>query len=326
MSTPLQANFSAGAGTAQRWRVVFMGTPRFVVPALDSLAANPGIRVVAACTPPDRRRGRGRALEPSPVKQRAQELDIPALQPAALRNADAVGQLASYAPDLIVVAAYGRLLPPDVLALPRFGCLNLHPSLLPRHRGPAPVAGALLAGDETTGVTVMMLDAGMDTGPIIARRERPITPQDDAATLTDALFQDGAALLGEIIPQWTAGAIAAVPQDDGQATYTGKIERADGRADWNLPATTLARQQRAYAPWPGLHTRWDGKEVKLLAVDAIPGGGIAPGRVASSGDAPIVIGTGDGLLAVRRLQPEGRRPADAADFLRGYPQFREAML
>ena len=231
----------------QPLRLVFMGTPHSAVPTLDALAANPMVVVVAAYTPPDRRQGRGRTFAPSPVKQRAEELGLPVEQPATFRNSDAVGRLADYAPDIIVVAAYGRLLPTEVLNLPRFGCLNLHPSLLPRHRGPSPVAGAILAGDDATGVTVMLLDEGMDTGPIIAQRARPVGLEDDAETLTAELFRDGAALLDEVMPDWIAGAVAAVPQDDEQATYTSKLERADGIADWTRPGGV------SLPPATGLH-------------------------------------------------------------------------
>ena len=336
MSTRFPANFAAiypnftPNPDAAPLRALFMGTPQFAAPALDALHDNPAVAVVAVCTPPDRRRGRGQTLEPTPVKQRALELGLPVMQPPTLRNPDAVAELASYRPDIIVVAAYGQLLLPEILNLPPLGCLNLHPSLLPRQRGPSPVAGAILAGDAVTGVSIMRLDEGMDTGPVIARQERPIRPDDDAATLTAALFRDGAALLNAIIPQWAAGAIPAIPQDAAQATYTAKIARADGQADWTLPAIQLARMQRAYTPWPGLHTRWNGKELKLLAVDAIPGGGVPPGIVTAHNDGgiaiPIAIGTGDGLLAAHRLQLEGRRPADAADLLRGYPGLAGAVL
>ena len=328
LSTHLRDDFRncrIGGQNPPPWRTVFMGTPACAIPVLDALAANPETAPVAVSTPPDRRRGRGRKPEPPPVKRRALELGIPVAQPASLSDPGAVAQLASYQPDIIVVAAYGRLLPPNVLALPRFGCLNLHPSLLPRHRGPAPVAGTILAGDAVTGISVMLLDEGMDTGPIIAQRPRAIAPDDDAATLTDALFRDGAALLHEIIPQWAAGAITAAPQDDARATYTAKIERADGQADWTLPAPQLARMQRAYTPWPGLYTQWDGKELKLLRVAAIAGAA-PPGLVVSGADGGIAIAAGAGLLAVHQLQLESRRPADAADFRRGYPQFTGAML
>ena len=326
MSTHYPTDSPASLQLENPWRVVFMGTPQFTVPALDALCSIPAVAVVAAYTPPDRRQGRGQTLAPSPVKQRAQQLGIPVEQPATLRNPTAVERLSAYAPDLVVVAAYGRILPTAVLNLPRFGCLNLHPSLLPRHRGPSPVAGAILAGDDATGVTVMLLDEGMDTGPIVAQRLRSIGPEDDAETLTGQLFRDGAALLNEIIPDWIAGALAAVPQDHEQATYTSKLERADGVADWTRPAELLCRQQRAYAPWPGLHTKWGGKEVKLLDVVPEPDGYAAPGVVTATADEPVAVGSGRGLLAVRRLQLAGRRPAGAADFVHGYPHFIGAKL
>ena len=318
------ANSAGIAGTPSRCQVVFMGTPDFVVPVLDGLAANPALNVVAAYVPPDRPRGRGRSLEAAPVKQRALELGIPVAQPATLRNSNVVAELAAFEPDVIVVAAYGRILPPDVLGLPRFGCLNLHPSLLPRHRGPSPVVSAILAGDETTGVTLMLLDEGMDTGPIIAQCQRPVSWHDDANSLTATLFADGVDLLNECLPGWLAGAIHASPQDDALATWTAKIERADGAVDWTLPAATLARRLRAYTPWPGLHTRWNGIEVKILAAEATGGDGgdgVDAGVVVDTGSPKIAIGTGDGLLVVGRLQLEGRRAADAAEFLRGYPSF-----
>ncbi len=326
MSSHPQHEYEARSVESMPWRVVFMGTPAFVVPTLDALWADPSVEVVAAYTPPDRRRGRGQVFEATPVKQRALELDIPVEQPATLRNSDAVGRLASYTPDVIVVAAYGRLLPADALAIPPFGCLNLHPSLLPRHRGPSPVTGAILAGDDVTGITIMLLDEGMDTGPIVALRQRRVGPESDAAQLTETLFIDGAALLAETLPKWMDGSVSAVEQDSNLATYTSKLERADGFADWALSAGELARRLRAYTPWPGLHTQWDGKEVKLLEVEPVPGAGEVGTVTTSTGGAPIVVGTGEGLLVVRRLQLEGRRVADAEDFVRGYPQFIGARL
>ena len=307
-------------------RAVFMGTPHFAIPALDTLASNPAVNLVAAYTPPDRRQGRGRTMEPSPVKARARELEIPVYQPSTLRNPDATGELSALNPEIIVVVAYGRLLPAEVLNIPRFGCLNLHPSLLPRHRGPSPVPGAILNGDETTGVTLMLLDEGMDSGPVIAQRARSISPADNAKTLTTELFREGAALLDATLPGWVAGDIDACPQDDGLATYTSKMERADGAADWSKPAAFLWRQQRAYTPWPGLHTAWEGKELKLLEVSPLPEGHAEPGTVVRADEDRLAVGTGDGLLAVRVLQLEGRRPADAADFLRGRPDIIGARL
>lgn len=303
-----------------------MGTPEFAIPVLDALHAYAGVELVAVYTPPDRKRGRGQTLEPSPVKTRAQELGIPVVQPGTFRNAEAVAQLESNRPDVIVVAAYGRLLPPDVLAIPRYGCLNLHPSLLPKYRGPAPVAGAILAGDAITGVSLMLLDEGMDTGPIVAQRERMIDASDDAAVLTETLFADGAELLMDSLPGWMSGSIEAVEQDGDLATYTNKLERSDGAADWGLSADLLARRQRAFAPWPGLYTTWEGKELKLLEVVPVPGADVGPGLVTSAADAEIAVGTGDGLLGVRRLQLAGRRASTDGEFLRGYPEFRGSRL
>ena len=311
-------------------RAVFMGTPQFAIPALDALASNPAVELAAVYTPPDRRRGRGRIMEPSPVKARAQELEIPVCQPPTLRNPDAIGELSELNPEIIVVVAYGRLLPAEVLDTPRFGCLNLHPSLLPRHRGPSPVPGAILAGDETTGISLMLLDEGMDTGPVIAQRARAITSEDDAESLTAELFREGADLLTAALPEWLDGNIVPQPQDDAMATYTSRMERADGVADWNSTAEYLWRQQRAYAPWPGLHTSWDGQELKLLKVEPWDAMDVMNprGQVVGFEDAPspICISAGEGLLAVHVLQLEGRRPAAAADFLRGYPRFMGARL
>ena len=311
---------------AETVRAVLMGTPDFAIPALDALHDCPGVEVVAVYTPPDRKRGRGQTLEACPVKARGEELGIPVVQPSTFRNAEAVAQLESCRPDVIVVAAYGRLLPSEVLAIPQFGCLNLHPSLLPKHRGPAPVTGAILAGDRVTGVSLMLLDEGMDTGPIIARRERALGDSDDAATLTATLFAEGAALLIETLPGWTDGSVSAEQQDDELATYTSKLERADGVADWSLGAEELSRRQRAYTPWPGLYTTWEGNELKLLDVAPIAGGGVDNGVVAATDDAGIAVGTGDGLLAVRRLQLAGRRASSDEEFLRGYPEFRGSRL
>lgn len=307
-------------------RAVFMGTPSFAVPALDVLASNNGVDLVAAYTPPDRRRGRGRVMEPSPVKARAQELAIPVHQPSTLRNPDAINTLSGLKPDIVVVVAYGRLLPTEALQTPPFGCLNLHPSLLPKHRGPSPVPGAILSGDDTTGITLMLLDEGMDSGPVITQRARDIGPDDDAESLTTELFREGASLLDASLPGWVSGDVKAWPQDDGLATFTSKMERADGLADWTRSAEFLWRQQRAYTPWPGLHTAWRGKEVKLLAVSPLLSGDAEPGAVVRADGDRLAVGTGEGLLEIRSLQLEGRRPAEAEDFVRGYPDFVGARL
>ena len=253
-----------------------MGTPTSVVPVLHRLHGMADVDLVAAVTPPDRPRGRGRQAEPPPVKQAAESLKIPVLQPSSLRNESVQAELAAFAPDVIVVAAYGRLLPTPVLNLPAHGCLNLHPSLLPRHRGPSPVATSILEGDEATGVSLMLLDEGMDTGPVIAQKEYAFTGRETAGDLTDSLFAVGAELLADNLDAWTRGELQAKPQDDAIATISRKLERTDGQADWGLPAETLARQCRAFAPWPGLYTHWDGKTLKLLETQVVADG--SPGE------------------------------------------------
>ncbi len=316
-------------------RIVFMGTPIYSVLTLEALLAQPDIEVVGVYTPPDRPRGRGRAVESSPVKAAAQALSLPVWQPDSLRSAAAQRELAALEPDVAVVAAYGKLLPPAVLALPRYGCLNIHPSLLPKYRGPSPVATAILDGVAATGVTLMLLNAGMDTGPILAQREYRLDGAETAASLTEALFRVGTELLVENLPAWTAGRLEAVAQDDSQATVTRKLERADGLADWSLSALELARRQRAFTPWPGLSTYWQGKLLRLVEVvpPAQPeAAGVtvpaAPGEVISlpSREIPLGIGTGQGVLGLKQVQLEGRRATTAAEFLRGYPQFPGSRL
>ena len=311
-------------------RIVFMGTPSSVTPTLRLLCDMPGVEVAAAVTPPDRPRGRGRQPESPPVKQEAQSLGIPVLQPPSLRGDEAQSQLASLKPDVIVVAAYGRLLPPTVLELPPHGCLNLHPSLLPKHRGPSPVATAILEGDDKTGVSLMLLDEGMDTGPVIAQEEIELDGQEKADELTDRLFILGGNLLANSIEPWAHGELDAQAQDEAHATLSRKLERADGEADWNLPAEILARQGRAYDPWPGLYTHWQGKVLKLTDTSAQPGldtGRATPGTVvAPDSGKGLWVATGDGALALHRLQLEGRRPVTSEEFLRGYPDIIGANL
>jgi methionyl-tRNA formyltransferase len=307
-------------------RLIFMGTPSLVIPVLDALYRRQDSRVVAVYTPPDRPRGRGRAQEMTPVKVYAEEHDLKVYQPATLRSAQAQAQLAALNPDIIMVAAYGRLLPPPVLKMPPHGCLNLHPSLLPRHRGPSPVATAIGNGESVTGITLMQLDEGMDTGPIIAQREYPISPDDTAESLTLTLFKLGSALLAEKLGPWAEGRLIARPQDDSQASVTRKLERADGEANWRLSALQLERLRRAHTPWPGLFTHWQGQVLKLLEAVALPAGADTagePGLVVALEDAgvPVAIATGEGRLGLKTVQLEGRRSASAAEFLRGHPSF-----
>ena len=311
-------------------RVIFMGTPEYSVPALRMLLDSPGREVVGVYTPPDRPRGRGQNLEATPVKMASLDMGLPVFQPASLRSAAVQDEMAELKPDVAVVAAYGKLLPGPVLRLPSKGCLNIHPSLLPKYRGPSPVATALLDGVETTGVTLMLLDEGMDTGPTVAQKQYPLDGTETAETLTEDLFGIGAGLLAEHLDAWVSGSLTALPQDQAAATVTRKLERADGRADWQLTATELERRHRAFTPWPGLFTSWEGKTLRLLEVVAfeppfdtlgfvLEEPGLVQGLALQ--DCPLGIGTARGLLGVKTLQLEGRRATTAAEFLNGYPAF-----
>ena len=302
-------------------KIIFMGTPDFAVPVLSALL-DAGHDIVAVYTQPDKRSGRGKQLAATPVKRYAQDRGLPVRQPASLRPPQVQEELASHSPDVIAVAAYGLFLPAGTLEMPPLGCLNVHPSLLPRYRGPSPVASAILDGGPVTGVTVMKIDEGMDTGPIVARRETTIVPKESAQELTLRLFQMGASLLVEVLPAWERGEIQPCPQDDSQAAVTRRLSREDGEIDWGLDAVRIARQVRAYQPWPGSFTRWRGRLLKVIdasateSPDATPS---PPGSVVSLPDRGIGIATGDGVLAVRRLQLEGRRVVDTAEFVQGYP-------
>ena len=311
-------------------RLVFMGTPTFAVPVLAGLTGLDGWDVAGVYTPPDRPAGRGRRPQLSPVKEFALERGLTVHQPASLRSAEAQAELAGLEPDAIIVAAYGKLLPPPVLKLPPLGCLNIHPSLLPQHRGPSPVATAILDGDRVTGVTLMLLDQGMDTGPLIAQTEYPLNGDEMAAELTETLFGLGGKLLHESLPRWQSEELQATPQDDSLATVTRKLERADGLADWTLTAEELERRARAFTPWPGLFTNWNGSGVKLVEVTVLATGtsDIDTGLVVATGDeiAPAAVVTAQGLLGLKTVQLEGRKAVAISDFLRGAPGFIGARL
>jgi methionyl-tRNA formyltransferase len=308
-------------------RVIFMGTPDFAVPSLAALV-EAGYEVVAVVTQPDAPAGRGQQVRPSPVKQFAQQRGLAVLQPISLKSAEVVAQLRDLAPDLIVVAAFGQILRQDVLDLPKYGCVNVHASLLPRWRGAAPVSAAIAAGDAQTGVTIMLMEVGLDAGPILAQREIPIAPDDTAGTLTERLAHLGAALLVETLPRWLAGEIVPRRQDESLVTLAPRLKKEDGWIDWSRPAVALERHVRAMTPWPGAHTTWQGQHLKILRValtDFQLAGEQRAGTVVAIGGRAYVC-CRDGLLRLVTLQLEGRRATDDEAFLRGHPTFAGSVL
>ena len=312
--------------------ITFLGTPAFAVPTLRALhGVGYPLHVV---TQPDRPAGRGGRLTPPPVKAAALELGLPISQPPTLRDPAAVAAIRAGAPAALVVVAYGEILRRDVLALAAHGCLNVHPSLLPRWRGPTPIPAALLAGDPVTGVTVMLMDAGMDSGPILAQERVPVGPDETGATLSARLAERGAALLVATLARWLDGAIIPQPQDPAAVTLSRLLRRDDGALDWQCPAEELARQVRAYTPWPGTFTWWAGRRLKVLSAaaqsrsfgDELAGALWAdtlPGTVVPlstpAGDALLAVRAGEGWLALDQVQLEGRGPVAAIALLAGYP-------
>ncbi len=298
-------------------RLVFAGTPRFAVPALEALAAA-GHELAAVLTQPDRPAGRGLAAAAGPVKQAAARRAVPVLQPSTLKDAGVQARLAELAPDALVVAAYGLLLPQAVLDIPRLGALNIHASLLPRWRGAAPIERALLAGDPVTGVCIMQMDAGLDTGPVLLRDELPITPGDTAGTLHDKLAALGARLLVTALDGLAGGTLRPTPQPTEGVTYAAKIEKRETRLEWSRSATEVARQVRAFNPAPGAGARVRGAELKIWRAAVVAARG-APGEVIAVGADGINVACGDGALRLEELQRAGGRRLPAAAFLRGFP-------
>lgn len=315
-------------------RIIYMGTPHFAVPALEALIANsaPGVllpegyELVTVITRPDKPVGRGKEIVYSPVKQAAIEHGIPVWQPGSLKKAENIAGLAAYKADLYIVAAFGQILPQAVLDQPRYGTLNIHASLLPKYRGVSPISEAILQDDAETGVTIMLLDAGVDTGPILLSRAIPIAEDETTGSLTNKLSRLGAEALIEAIPLWVQGKIMPQPQDEQKASHTHMLRKEDGEISWERPAAVLAREVRAYTPWPSAYTYWRGKLLKIVSAHAQtlePGEEVAPGTVTLRKEAghtmPAVV-TGSGFLEVERLQLEGKKAMSAEEFLRGYPQ------
>ena len=296
-------------------RLIFAGTPEFALASLKALVES-GHTPVAVLTQPDRPAGRGKKLTASPVKQYALEQDIPVLQPATLRDADAVEALRARRPDLLIVAAYGLILPQDVLDIPTHGCLNVHASVLPRWRGAAPIQAAILAGDEVTGITLMAMTAGLDCGPVLHIEEVVIGAEETAGELHDRLAELGGQTLVEHLEAIIAGDLPAIEQDDARATYAPKIDKQDAAIDWSLPADELARRVRAYNPYPGAYcfVGEQGERLKIWRAVATDGAG-APGTVLQYERDGIVVACGTGALELIELQLAGKRRAPVHEFV-----------
>jgi methionyl-tRNA formyltransferase len=311
-------------------RIIFMGTPEFAVPTLKALIETQ--TVVGVVTQPDRPAGRGSLLRPSPVKQAAEAAGIPLYQPNSLRKEETAAPLEAWRPDVIVVAAFGQILRPHILYLPPHGSLNVHASLLPRWRGASPIQHALLAGDAETGISLMQMDEGLDTGPVYVQRAIPITSNDTAATLHDRLAELGAEMLCEYLDDILAGRLPATPQDDSCSTYAPMIRKEAGQMDWTKTARELDRQARAMTPWPGAFTNWRGETLRILQARPVQARSVQarlpsgqPGQVIMQ-DEQIVVLTGEGGLALQQIQLAGKRAMSADAFVNGRLDFIGSVL
>jgi len=298
-------------------KIVFFGTPDFAVPSLERLAGDPGFRVEAVVSQPDRAAGRHAALAAPPVARFARDRGIRLLQPAGIRGEEFAAAIRELAPEVLVVVAYGKILPPGLLAIPALGAVNVHGSLLPRHRGASPVQAAILAGDAVTGVATMRMTEGLDEGPVFATRETRIEAFDTASTLSARLADLGAELLVETLHGLATGTLSPKPQE-GEASYCRPIRREDGRIDWSLPADLILRMLRAYTPWPGIFTSLDGETVKILEAEPGPAGLPGePGATVPDQDGFAVTCGNRSSIVPLRLQRSGRKPVGGGDFLRG---------
>jgi methionyl-tRNA formyltransferase len=304
-------------------KIVFMGSPEFAVPSLVALHQQETI--VGVVTQPDRQAGRGRALSAPPVKARADALGLKSIQPASLKTEQVLQQIIAWNPDLIVVAAFGQILPESILNIPRLGAINVHASLLPRWRGAAPIQAAILHGDEQTGITIMLMDPGLDTGPIVAQQPTPIQSRETAGDLALRLADIGARLLIKTLPLIAKGEIRPRPQNESEATYAPMLRKSDGILDPDQSAEQLDRKVRAFQPWPGTFLEWHGgrlivNETHVEAVDSD-----RMGDIRSVQGYPAIV-TAQGLLVLDKVQPPGKRSMDGAAFLRGAPEFLESRI
>ena len=310
--------------------IAFLGTPEFATPFLEALCDDPSFEVVAVVSQPDRPSGRNHEVVPTPVKSVALDRRIPVLQPSSLRDESAQDALRSLSADLFVVVAYGKIIPQAVLDIPRLGCVNVHPSLLPKYRGPSPMNGAIAEGDAATGVTIMLLDAGMDTGPILSQAGIGLDADETMETLITKAHAEGIPLLLETLRRFANGEIVPIAQNEAQATMTRLLDREDGRVDWTLPMAVIERRLRAYQPWPGLWTVWtrNGVETRLKIHSLRPSdfrADLPPGTV-STNNSRLFVDCSDGTIEILELQPEGKPRMSAEAFLLGYSDVNGAML
>jgi len=310
-------------------RVIFMGTPELACRSLQTLLAEPDFEVLAVATQPDRPKGRDLKLQPSPVKELALRSRLPVLQPERAREDAFIAELRGFAPDIILVAAYGQILPRSILDLPRFGCLNVHTSLLPRHRGAAPIQRSILEDDPETGISIMKMDVGLDTGPVLSQVKTPILPTDTAETLHDRLAEMGGQLLVRTVNDYVLGRLDPAPQPAEGVTYAAKIRKEDGLIDWSPPARKIWNQVRGLVPWPAAFTFLPSGTKRLLLklweAEVVEKTG-PPGEILQAEAEGIVVGCGEQALRVLSLQREGGRRINAAQFLAGHPLARGQRL
>ena len=314
-------------------RIVFMGTPDFSVPALKALV-EAGHQVIAVVTQPDKPKGRGKEVQMTPVKIQAMEYGIPVYQPAKVREASFVEVLQGMEADVYVVIAFGQILPKAVLELPKYGCINIHASLLPKYRGAAPIQWCVIDGERETGITTMMMDVGLDTGDMLEKTVIPIEEKETGGSLHDKLSLAGGALILSTLKKLEEGTLVRTPQTDEGTCYAKMLTKSLGDIDWNQSAVSIERLIRGLNPWPSAYTLWNGKTIKIWSADVTTGReaaaflsesgvpsetGITPGTVVCSDKHSLVVCTGDGLLSVRELQMEGKKRMDTPAFLRGYP-------
>ena len=314
-------------------RIVFMGTPDFSVPALKALV-EAGHQVIAVVTQPDKPKGRGKEVQMTPVKIQAMEYGIPVYQPAKVREASFVEVLKGLEADVYVVIAFGQILPKAVLELPKYGCINIHASLLPKYRGAAPIQWCVIDGERETGITTMMMDVGLDTGDMLEKAVIPIEEKETGGSLHDKLSMAGGDLILSTLKKLEEGTLVRTPQTDEGTCYAKMLTKSLGDIDWNQDAVSIERLIRGLNPWPSAYTMWNGKTIKIWAADVIAGReaadflsesgvpaetGTAPGTVVCSDKRGLVVSTGGGLLSIRELQMEGKKRMDTPAFLRGYP-------